>query len=78
MIEGKFLRMLLQALGEKQDGPTPIAEDNSACIQIAENPGQHRGKTKYDQMRIDWDVILVVTRSASFFLFGLVRFRLYR
>jgi hypothetical protein len=33
-----YLRAMLQGFGAAQDGPTCIWEDNTACIQILENP----------------------------------------
>ena len=45
--EGKFIRMVLEAIGEKQTGPMLIGQDNKSCIAIAENPGRHHGRTKH-------------------------------
>ena len=52
--EGKFIRMVLEALGEMQTGPMLIAQDNKSCIQIVENPGARRGHTKHFENRIRW------------------------
>jgi hypothetical protein len=52
--EGKFLVMTLTALGETQSGPLLIGQDNKSCIQIAENPGRHHGRTKHIELRIRW------------------------
>ena len=49
-----YIRMVLEAMGEAQDGPILIGQDNSACIQIAENPGRHIGRTKHMDVRIRW------------------------
>eukprot|EP00873_Tetraselmis_striata_P045637 jgi/Tetstr1/465901/TSEL_010517.t1 len=35
--EVMFIRQMLQELGLALDGPTPIGEDNQACIAIATN-----------------------------------------
>ena len=50
--EGKFLAMTLTAMGEKQIGPLLVGQDNKSCIQIAENPGRHHGRTKHIELRI--------------------------
>jgi hypothetical protein len=42
-----YLRNCSAELHEPQGGPTLIAEDNTAAIQIAENPGKHRGRIKH-------------------------------
>jgi hypothetical protein len=42
-----YLRNCSEELHETQYGPTLIAEDNTAAIQIAENPGKHRGRIKH-------------------------------
>ena len=42
-----FLRAMAEELGEPQQGPTLIAEDNKGAIAIAENPGQHQGRRKH-------------------------------
>ena len=52
--EGKFLVMTLTAMGESQNGPLLIGQDNKSCIQIAENPGRHHGRTKHIELRIRW------------------------
>ena len=52
--EGKFLAMALTAMGEKQIGPLLVGQDNKSCIQIAENPGRHHGRTKHIELRIRW------------------------
>ena len=52
--EGKFLVMTLTAMGETQSGPLLIGQDNKSCIQIAENPGRHHGRTKHIELRIRW------------------------
>ena len=52
--EGKFLAMALTAMGETQHGPLLIGQDNKSCIQIAENPGRHHGRTKHIELRIRW------------------------
>ena len=49
-----YIRMVLEAMGEAQDGPILIGQDNSACIQIAENPGRHIRRTKHIDVRIRW------------------------
>ena len=52
--EGKFLAMALTAMNEVQTGPILIGQDNKSCIQIAENPGRHHGRTKHIELRIRW------------------------
>ena len=52
--EGKFIRMVLDALGEAQTGPMLLGQDNKSCIAIVENPGQHRGRTKHFAAKIQW------------------------
>ena len=52
--EGKYLRMVLEAMNEPQYGPMLIGQDNKSCIQIAENPGRHHGRTKHIDVRIRW------------------------
>ena len=52
--EGKFLVMTLTAMGETQSGPLLVGQDNKSCIQIAENPGRHHGRTKHIELRIRW------------------------
>ena len=49
-----YCRILLAALGFKQDGPTQIGQDNKAAIQIAENPGQHASKVKHAMADLHW------------------------
>ena len=39
--EAKWLRALLSELGVTAPGPTNIAEDNNACIQMTKNPVNH-------------------------------------
>ena len=46
--------MALTAMGETQNGPLLIGQDNRSCIQIAENPGRHHGRTKHIELRIRW------------------------
>ena len=46
--------MTLTAMGETQHGPLLIGQDNKSCIQIAENPGRHHGRTKHIELRIRW------------------------
>ena len=46
--------MALDAMGEEQTGPLLIGQDNKSCIQIAENPGRHHGRTKHIELRIRW------------------------
>lgn len=41
-----WVRAILKGLGFGQRQPTPIYEDNSACIQMSRNPVQHN-KTKH-------------------------------
>ena len=49
-----YVRMVLEAMNEPQHGPVHIAQDNKSCIQIAENPGRHHGRTKHMDARIRW------------------------
>ena len=46
--------MTLTAMGETQSGPLLIGHDNKSCVQIAENPGRHHGRTKHIELRIRW------------------------
>ena len=46
--------MALTAMGETQSGPLLVGQDNKSCIQIAENPGRHHGRTKHIELRIRW------------------------
>ena len=46
--------MALTAMGEIQSGPLLLGQDNKSCIQIAENPGRHHGRTKHIELRIRW------------------------
>ena len=52
--EGYYLRQVLEALNEPQSGPLLVGQDNKSCIQIAENPGRHHGRTKHIDVRIRW------------------------
>ena len=52
--EGMYIRMVLEAINEPQTGPLLIGQDNKSCIQIAENPGRHHGRTKHIEVRIRW------------------------
>ena len=52
--EGKFIRMILEALNEPQTGPMLLGQDNKSCIAIVENAGQHRGRTKHFEAKIRW------------------------
>jgi KUP system potassium uptake protein len=52
--EGYFISMVFTAIGETQNGPLLIGQDNQSCIQIAENPGKHHGRTKHIDVRIRW------------------------
>ena len=52
-VTGKFLRMVLQALGEKQ-GTTLVAQDNKSCIHIAENPGRLSVRSKHIDVKLRW------------------------
>ena len=52
--EGKFIRMVLEAMNEPQTGPMYLGQDNKSCIQIVENVGQHRGRTKHWEAKIRW------------------------
>ena len=47
-----YLRNCSEELHEPQGGPTLIAEDNTAAIQIAETPGKHRGRIKHVSVNI--------------------------
>jgi hypothetical protein len=49
-----YVRMVLEAMNEPQTGPLMIGQDNKSCIQIAENPGRHHGRTKHIDVRIRW------------------------
>jgi len=40
--EAKWIRHLLNELGIKCNGPTPIYEDNQSCIKVAEEPREHK------------------------------------
>ena len=52
--DGIYCRILLGALGYKQNGPTQIGQDSSASIQLAENPGQNFGKMKFAAAELHW------------------------
>ena len=52
--EGKFIRMVLEALNESQTGSMFLGQDNKSCIAIVENVGQHRGRTKHFDAKIRW------------------------
>ena len=52
--EGKFIRMVLEALNEPQTGSMFLGQDNKSCIAIVENAGQHRGRTKHFEAKIRW------------------------
>ena len=54
LCEGKYIRMLLIAMGEPQTEAMKIAQDNKSCIQIAENPGRHHSRTKHIDVRVRW------------------------
>ena len=41
-------------MNEAQHGPLLVGQDNKSCIQIAENPGRHHGRTKHIEVRIRW------------------------
>ena len=49
-----YVRYVLEAMNEPQTGPLMIGQDNKSCIQIAENPGRHHGRTKHIDVRIRW------------------------
>ena len=46
--------MVLEAMNEPQTGPMYLGQDNKSCIQIVENVGQHRGRTKHFEAKIRW------------------------
>ena len=48
------IREMANELHEIQDKPTPIAQDSSACIQIVENPGKMKGRTKHIAVDARW------------------------
>ena len=52
-ITGKFLRMVLEAIGEKQ-GTVLVAQDNRSCIFIAENPGRLSLRSKHIDVKLRW------------------------
>ena len=52
--EGRYIRMVLEAMNEPQIGPMRIGQDNKSCIQIVENPGRHHGRTKHIEVRMRW------------------------
>ena len=45
---------MMALTGETQSGPLLVGQDNKSCIQIAENPGRHHGRTKHIELRIRW------------------------
>ena len=49
--EAVWLRRLLEEWGFPQRGPTPIYEDNSACLLMSESPGT-RERTKHIDLRV--------------------------
>ena len=49
-----YIRYVLEAINEPQNGPLLIGQDNKSCIQIAENPGRHHGRTKHIDVRYRW------------------------
>jgi hypothetical protein len=53
-IVGVYIRMVLEAIGEEQHGPSLVGQDNSSTIKVAENPGQSIGRTKHIDVRIRW------------------------
>ena len=53
-IVGGYIRMVLEAIGEEQHGPSFVGQDNSSTIKVAENPGQSIGRTKHIDVRIRW------------------------
>jgi len=70
--EAKWLRALLSELGVAVSGPTSIAEDNNACIQMAKNPVNH-SRCKHIPIRYhftrqaveDGEVVLVPVASSD-------------
>jgi hypothetical protein len=48
-----YLRQILKDMGYEQAGPTTLFEDNTGCINISENPVQHR-RTKHIDVRYLW------------------------
>jgi hypothetical protein len=48
--EAVWLRRLLSEIGQPQLKPTPLMEDNQACIAIAENPRDH-SRTKHIDLK---------------------------
>ena len=48
--EAVYLRRLLKSLGYEQQQPTPIFEDNQACIAMTANPVLHQ-RTKHIDIR---------------------------
>ena len=44
--EALWIRLLLKELGWEQENPTVIRDDNTGCIALSKNPGNH-GRTKH-------------------------------
>ena len=44
--EALWIRSLLKELGWEQENPTVIQDDNTGCIALSKNPGNH-GRTKH-------------------------------
>lgn len=74
--EGKFLVMALTAMGETQSGPLLVGQDNKSCIQIAENPGRHHGRTKHIELRIRC-LLLLLTRMCLILICFYFQFSLH-
>jgi hypothetical protein len=47
-----WLRRILSQLGYPQRRPTPLYEDNQACIMISEHPTAYKGRAKHIDMRV--------------------------